>query len=207
MSLQEAALAFIVSQHNSDMASQERLAVLEAENAKLRAERAAKKVAASGKIKASAAPIHSAVIPTVMLREPTLESSTEFMRAVRASRSREETIKALDAFVGYNLGGDFGSQDVKARMMAQRLLSGQKATGPSQQEQARASRSLAGFVAGLPDQQGKILANLRAQAEKATEALIECEKAGNTVGATVERERLNGAAGIYAQIRAMGFDR
>jgi hypothetical protein len=119
---------------------------------------------------------------------------------------RGDMIKAIDAFIGYDIGGNFGSQDTNARMLAARLLNPVKDNGPSREEQRSAARSLQGFVAGLPDNHAKHLANLRAQAEKATEALIECEKVGNEVGAAVERERLNGEAGIYAQIKALGFD-
>lgn len=217
----EAALNLLLSQQDAHNARQDqlaKLAELEEENAKLRA---AKKAAEPPKVKKSKAPIHKVQETKGMLRQPTVESATEFMSAVRIAGKRVndagkaytaplevrgDLIKAIDAFVGYEMAGNFGSQELNARTLASRLLSGKVDNGPSRQELHAASRSLAGFVHGLPDNMAKQLANLRAQVERVTEALIECEREGNTVGATVERERLNGESGLYSQIRALGFD-
>jgi hypothetical protein len=220
--MSDIAIALLLSQQDTHNARQDQLAAiakLEEENAKLRA---AKKAAEPPKAKKSKAPIHKVQESKGMLRQPTVETATEFMAATRTAGKRVndkglpytaplevrgDLIKAIDAFVGYEATGNFGSQELNARTLASRILSGNKVdSGPTREEQHRASRSLAGFVAGLPDNMAKQLANLRAQVERVTEALIECEKVGNTVGATVERERLNGESGLYAQIKALGFD-
>ena len=218
-SVQDNAFNLLLSQQATDNARQEQLAKLnelEAENAKLRA---ANKAANPPKAKKSKAPIHQVQQTKGMLRQPTVESSTEFMAAIRNAGKRlndkgvmttapmevrGDIIKAIDAFVGYDIGGNFGSQDTNARMLAARLLNPVKDNSPTREELRSAARSLQGFVAGLPDNHAKHLANLRAQAEKVTDALIECEKVGNEVGATVERERLSH---IYSQIKSMGFER
>lgn len=221
-SIQDTALVLLLSQQDTHNARQDQLAAiakLESENAALRA---AKKAAEPPKAKKSKAPIHKVQEIKGMLREPTVESATEFMSAMKVAGKRTndkglpytaplevrgDLIKAIDAFIGYDMSGNFGSQELNARTLAGRILSGNKVdNGPTRQEQHRASRTLAGFVAGLPDNMAKQLANLRAQVERVTDALIECEKAGNTVGAAVERERLNGEAGLFAQIRSLGFD-
>jgi hypothetical protein len=200
------ALALLVSQHDTDLARQaqaEELAKLQAENARLRAEQRA---ANPSKAKGSKTPIHGSFASKGMLRAPTVESSREFLVTVRRATNRQETIQAIDKFVGYDQGGDFGQQDTRARSLAQRTLKPVSTKVPTRDEQRSAERSLSGFVHGLPDNVARHLSNLRAQAKKSVAALIEAEKTGNQVAAAVERERLNGECGIYAQIRAMGFE-
>ena len=198
MSIQDVALAFLVSQQASHNAIQEELARLSQENAKLKAEQLAERQAKGPKAKKVAPPIHQT---PGLLREPTIESSKEFLSAARAARSREESIAAIDLFVGYNIAGNFGEQDTRARMLAQTTLRPVSTTGPTRQEQRSACRSAAGFVHGLPDPQAKQLANLRAQVERVTDALIQCQKKCDTVGEAVEHERLYGESGLYAQIK------
>jgi hypothetical protein len=197
------ALALLVSQHTTDLkrsALQEELAKLQAENAKLKAEQRAKNPPKAKK-GASGSPVLKG-----MLREPTVETSTEFLSASRKARTRDESIAAIAAFVGYDVAGHFGTQDTRARMLAQTTLRPVSTKGLTREEQRSASRTAAGFVAGLPDHQAKQLANLRAQVERVTDAMIACQKAGNAVGAAVEKERLHGASGLYAQIKALGFN-
>lgn len=204
MSVQDIALALLVSQQASHNAIQEELARLSQENAKLKAEQLAERQAKGPKPKKL--PTHS---PTTvgLLRAPTVESSQTFLVAARKARSREESIAAIDLFVGYNLAGNFGEQETRARMLAQTTLRPVSTTGPTREEHRSACRSAAGFVHGLPDHQAKQLANLWAQVERVTDALIQCQKKNDTVGEAVEKERLYGESGLYAQIKTLGFDR
>jgi hypothetical protein len=202
MSIQDVALAFLVSQQANHNAIQEEMARLSEENAKLKAEQLAERLA-NPKPKKGKAPIHQVVETVGMLRSPTVETSHEFLKAMRAAKSREESIAAIDLFVGYNLAGNFGEQDVRARMLAQSTLRPISTTGPTPQEQRSACRSAAGFVHGLPDHQAKQLANLRAQVERVIDAMMTCEKDGNTVGVAIESERL---AHLRLQIKSLGFD-
>lgn len=203
MSIQDVALAFLVSQQANHNAIQEEMARLSQENAELKAKQLAERQANPPKTKKGKAPIHQVVESVGMLRAPTVESSHEFLKAMRAAKSREESIAAIDLFVGYNLAGNFGEQDVRARMLAQSTLRPISVKGPTPQEQRSAARSAAGFVHGLPDHQAKQLANLRAQVERVIDAFMACEKDGNTVGAAIESERL---AHLRLQIKSLGFD-
>lgn len=200
-SVESLALALLVSQHTTDLNRQaltEELNRLAAENAKLRAEQRA----AAPKAKKGKAPIHQAPGMKGVLRNPTVESATTYLSSARRARTRDESIAAIDLFVGYDRSGNFGDQDVRARMLAQSTLKPIVVTGPTREEQRSAANSLKGFVSGLPDHQAKMLANLQAQEERVAADLIDYRKAGNEVAARLEEERL---AHVRQQIAAMGF--
>jgi hypothetical protein len=201
-------LAFdlLVSQHTTDVNRQAQLdemVKLQLENSRLKAEQRA---ANPPKAKVGARPIHGAPTLKGIMRSPTVETATAFLVASRRSRSRGESIAAIEAFIGYDMTGDFGAQDTRARSLAQVTVRPVSTQGPTREEERSAANSMKGFVSGLPDHTARTLANLRAQAAKHAEALIEATKQGDTVAATVEYERLNGEAGIYAQIKTLGFD-
>jgi hypothetical protein len=205
-SIEALALSLLVSQHTADLSRQaklEELLKLQEENAKLKA---AQRAAHPPKAKSKAAPIQSAPEMKGMLRSPTVESSRAFLVASRKARTLGESKLAIDQFIGYDHAGNFGAQDTRARMVAQTTIKPVSTAVPTKEEQLSAARSLAGFVHGLPDHLARTLDNLRGQAEKAAEAMIEAEKTGDQVKAAIERERLYGESGIYAQIRQMGFE-
>jgi len=126
---------------------------------------------------------------------------------------RNDLICAIHAYMGYDNRRDFGSQDIEARSQAQRELRG-VAPGPTLEEKRAASRSVGGFVAGLPDHKVRGLANLRAREVAAVEAMLDHEKVAHDSKrctadrllaqglADVERDRI---AHIRADIAAMGF--
>jgi hypothetical protein len=90
---------------------------------------------------------------------------------------RDDQIKAIDAFIGYDGRKDFASQELAARSQAIRELrkaQGEDLTaGPDRSEKRRVNASLSGYVAGMPDNQGKDLAHLRARERLAVSTLIE----------------------------------
>lgn len=89
---------------------------------------------------------------------------------------REDIIKAIHAYIGYDQGRDFGSQDTFARAQANREASGRKVTaGLDRNEVRAANRSLAGFVHGMPVPAQKLLANLKARKQAAAEAYIDAK--------------------------------
>ena len=94
---------------------------------------------------------------------------------VDSSKVRDDIIKAIHAYCGYDVSRDFGSQDIEARAKAQRELRGTPVAGPSREEQRAASRSLAGYVKGMPLPSQKLLANLRAREQAAAEAMIDAK--------------------------------
>jgi hypothetical protein len=92
---------------------------------------------------------------------------------VDSSKVRDDIIKAIHAYCGYDVSRDFGSQDIEARAKAQRELRGGVVPGPSREEQRSAARSMAGYVKGMPLPAQKLLANLRAREQAAAEAMID----------------------------------
>lgn len=89
---------------------------------------------------------------------------------------REDLIKAIHAYIGYDTSRDFGSQDNEARAKANREASGRVVTaGPTREEQRSAARSMAGYVKGMPAPAAKLLANLRAREQAAAEAMIDAK--------------------------------
>lgn len=99
---------------------------------------------------------------------------------------RADQIQAIASYIGYDHSKNFGPQEQTARDQAKRELSGRPIQGPSRSEQREASRSLHGFVAGVPDMQAKALADLKGRETFLTESMIEAKKAGSTA----EAERL-----------------
>lgn len=156
------------------------------------------KVRKSKPAKNEAAPIHqkSGTPGIVMPDRGTLDAKA-FLLAMRDAGKRctaegkpfidqrevrNDQIKAIHAFfyemrqgqkvhVGYNPTGDFGSQEQAARMLAQRELRG----APKVVEVAKPSRSVAGYVAGMPEPSQRILANLRAREQAACEAMLDAK--------------------------------
>lgn len=99
---------------------------------------------------------------------------------------RNDQIKAIAAYIGYDNSKNFGPQEQAARAKANRELSGRPIQGQTIEEKRAVSRSLHGFVAGVPDMQAKTLADLRGRETFLTDSMIEAHKAGNRA----EAERL-----------------
>lgn len=81
-----------------------------------------------------------------------------------ASFVREDTIRLIHAFCGYDAAGDFGAQELAARSKAQRDLRG--GVIPSQYHRrgtACVSPSIQGYVAGNPDHLAKRKVDLEAR--------------------------------------------
>lgn len=92
------------------------------------------------------------------------------------TKVREDVIKAIHAYCGYDQGRDFGSQDTAARSQANREASGRIVTpGLDRNEVRAANRSLAGYVHGMPVPAQKLLSNLRAREQAAAEAYIDAK--------------------------------
>lgn len=224
---QHTGLAFLLSQHNSDNAAHEaaKVETVVVRNAP-KAERASKKQASSkGEV---AAPIHDkpAVFGVVMPDRNSLDAKG-FIAAIKVAGRRQndqgkfftdsrevrnDLIKAIHAYIGYDNSRDFGSQDTAARAQAGRELSGRPIVlGPSRDEVKAAARSAMGFVAGLPDHKARHLQNLLGRETAAVDAMLQHDKDANdpqrcaadrvlSAGLVeVERERL---AAIRADIAA-----
>lgn len=127
---------------------------------------------------------------------------------------REDTIKAIAAYIGYDPRGNFGAQDIAARAQAQKELGANKVKAfPEGKALRNASHSLGGYVSGIPDTQAKAIAHKRAQAENCLQAIIQHDSAALDMTrseaerrlseglAQLEREKLTH---IHTDLRAMG---
>jgi hypothetical protein len=111
------------------------------------------------------------------------------------SMVREDLISAIHAYVGFDKGRDFGSQDFDARTKANREASGRGVgNGPTREEARAAARSMSGFVAGMPLPAQKLLANLKARETAAVDAYIdaktEADKAAHQTMLTAIRKAI-----------------
>lgn len=214
---QSAALAFIMGQHVTEENQRQAPPVLSVVVTMVPNPAKVRKVSASYKAAVashSLAPKTEAVanvriLPTV----GTLEAKG-FMVAMRRAKSRDESIFAIAAYMGYNDAQDFGSQELAARTKAVREIKGTPVGGMSLDEKRAASRSVTGFVAGLPDNTKREVENLLARETTSADSLIQHEKEAADASRTTEerflskgladfeRDRL---AHIRSDLKAMGF--
>lgn len=144
--------------------------------------------------------------------QPTDTSHT--VTRVEQDKVREDQIKAIAAYVGYDNRRNFGEQEVSARMTAQRALSTAVDTGIDREVQRKADLSAKGFVHGLPDSVQSKLADLQARELVAVEEMLRHEKESGDVSrsasdrelsqglALVEKERLDS---IRSDIKLLTF--
>lgn len=109
-----------------------------------------------------------------------------FLQALRKAETRNDRIEAIALFVGFDHSQDFGSQEMRAKMLAQ--SAGKTYTGPSRQEQRVLQASVRGYVAGVPDHKERAKADLLARERLAVETMLECEKRASE--ATTDQERM-----------------
>lgn len=126
---------------------------------------------------------------------------------------REDTIRAIASYIGYNAADNFGAQEVAARSQAQREIRGiVPATKPY--SRSGVSATVKGYVAGVPDDIAKRVADLQGRAQLAVQALTDHERNANdetllvaerqlaSTLAAVEQERLNQ---IRKDLAILGF--
>lgn len=214
---QHTGLAFLLSQHTSEMSAQEaqKKEIVVVRNAEPTSKKGAKSTASKGE---QAAPIHDkpTVFGVTMPERNTLDAKGFLQAMLSAGKRRNDNgvlftdprevrndqIKAIHAYCGFDNRRDFGSQETEARAKAQREIRGYKVTGPSREELKAAARSATGFVAGLPDNQARHLQNLLGRETAAVDAMLQHEKDSRDESrsaadrvlsaglAEVERERL-----------------
>ena len=90
---------------------------------------------------------------------------------------REDTIRAIHAFVGYDPTGNFGQQDDSARRKAAGILRGDIVPAAYHRRgNANVAATIAGYTAGAPDQDSKHRANLLAQEKVSADTYIDLSK-------------------------------
>lgn len=138
-------------------------------------------------------------------------TAKQFVLTTRNAKSRDEKILAIAAFVGYDVKGDFGSQEMSAMMAAKRELYPIDGSGPTRQEARAAQRSAMGFIQGMPDNHKVRLNDLLGREKMAADTMIEQEKLAaiafseelrthHMALAALEQERLTA---IRSEIRSM----
>lgn len=212
---QHTGLAFLLSQHNSEMSAQEaqKKEIVVVRNAEPTSKKGAKSTASKGE---QAAPIHDkpAVFGVTMPERNTLDARAFLAAMLNAGKRRNDNgvlftdsrevrndqIKAIHAYCGFDNRRDFGSQETEARAKAQREIRGYKVTGPTREEMKAAARSATGFIAGLPDHQARHLRNLLGQETLEAEAMIQHEKDANDPSrSTADRLLSKGLAELQAE--------
>lgn len=180
--MSDAAIALLLASHDTEQAIREEIERLRAENERLAREKALANPPKPRGIKAKKVPTHSPnpltanAMGLVGVMVGTLDAKS-FLIGMRRTTIREEQVKLIHAYCGYDTRGDFGSQDTAARAKAQRELGPAKApTGLSRQEQRAAARSMTGYVQGMPNYQAAQLAALQAREAETAEAIIDLEK-------------------------------
>jgi hypothetical protein len=114
---------------------------------------------------------NTAPAPTCLaLPEAGSLSPQEFIVAMRRAKNRDEQVRAIAGYTGYSSTELFGTQEMNARLSANRAITPHKTLNFTMpKEEHNAWRSVAGTVAGMPDDSAKRLANLQAQERETTE--------------------------------------
>ena len=97
-------------------------------------------------------------------------SAQDFIVAMRRAKNRDDQVRAIAGYVGYSTTELFGTQEMNARLSANRAITPHKTLNFTMpKEEHNAWRSVAGTVAGMPDDSAKRLANLQAQERETTD--------------------------------------
>jgi hypothetical protein len=110
----------------------------------------------------------------IALPQPGTLDARGFLLALRRASTRDQQIQAIAGYCGFDRHGDFGSQELAARMQAQRALKG--GVSPLTRPVNTAVPTVAGFVAGVPDGMARKVADLLARERMAAEAIGEHEQ-------------------------------
>jgi hypothetical protein len=128
----------------------------------VRAESTAKPVVESAPKSApqAAAPSPNGKVAGVALPQAGSIGAKAFIMMMNRAKGRDEKIVAIAAYIGYEIGGDFATQEMKAHAKAKGEIRPVQATGPSREEIKTAQRSAKGYVAGMPDGTRKLVQDL-----------------------------------------------
>ena len=153
-------------------------------------------------LSAVSAPVNTLPAPTSEpLPSAGYLSAEQFLLTVRSAKSRDQTIRAIAGFIGYNSADNFGSQEQSARMVAARMVSKRPiAAGPDRQMQRTADLSAKGFVSGLPDCLAKRLSDLQGREVVAAENMLAYQKASEDPSLSEDERTLeNGLAQVESE--------
>lgn len=208
------ALSFLLTQHTTEQQQIEATRVVVTTTGSLNPRPSNRQVKAKTKaVPIQGNPAKQNMVPGAIMAEKGSLEAKGFLVGMRRAVTRDEQITLISAYVGYDRRGDFGQQEVAARMKAQREVSGKVDRGPSRSEQRSAARTMTGYVAGMPDNLQRQIANLLGQEAATADTLIghekdAADKSRSSVDRTlsaglvaIERERLSD---IRRQLVALG---
>jgi hypothetical protein len=163
-----AALAFVLSSYAKSEAQPAKVEVKE--SSKPRAKRTPKVQVQSAPVAPkSATPSPNGATAKVVMPEVGSLEAKGFLLMMRNAKTQNEKIMAIAAYCGYDAREAFGNQEMVAMMRAQRELRPIDTSGPSLVEKRQASLSAKGYVAGMPDNQRRIVQDLLAREKLAAE--------------------------------------
>jgi hypothetical protein len=105
------------------------------------------------------APSPNAAMATSKLPPAGTIGAKAFMMMMVRAKSRDERIAAIAAYIGYQTGGDFATQEMLATIRAKGEISPIK-VAPTQEPVQTARHSAAGYVAGIPDNTRRMVLDL-----------------------------------------------
>ena len=151
--------------------------VTRSENAKPKASKPSKLAAikAAKAEEAEAAPIADKKPAMTVIELPPVGShdARSFLIAMRRAVSRDQEIAAIAGYIGFDRYGDFGSQQLTARMRAQREIRGVSALPRPIHTTAP---TVAGYVSGANDPDAKRMADLQGRATLAAETMCDLQR-------------------------------
>jgi hypothetical protein len=224
----DSALAFLISSQVADLAanfeSEERIVIRNQPKAQKESKGQKlvllKRGRPSNASKEVAAPLtDKPAIPGLSLPEKGTLSALEFIKALLhagkrisdtgtpytdTTEVRNDSIKAIAGFIGWDPAQSFGSQEAIARMTAKRIISGKRLNGMSVAEERQHALSLPRRTPdAVPDSKAKRLFDLQGRATKAADNMIAFTRDSQDLSrseynrnlslglAQVERERLD----------------
>lgn len=130
---------------------------------------------ATGKIVAveetAKAPLPAPFMAGIILPMKGTLNARQFIRAMNIAKDRDEKVIAISGFVGFDVAKPIGEQEVLAFAEAKRIM--RPITVDANEPRRRATPSVAGFVAGMPDSNRKQIENLLARERQAVCAMGE----------------------------------
>lgn len=114
-----------------------------------------------------------------------------FLLMMRHAKTSEEKIFAIHAYTGYDFSDTLGNQEFLALAKAKREIHPIDASGPSRSEQREAARSLQGWVAGMPDNHGKMARDLLKREQLCAEEMARLQSLSEDESLSQEQRELN----------------
>ncbi len=114
------------------------------------------------------------LITSLPLPEKGSLDAKAYIVAMRRAKDRNDRIAAIAGYVGFDVHGEYSSQELAANLQAKREL-GHGVKAAVAPFAHGASKSLGGYVHGMPNEQAKRLADLAGREALAAETMLDHE--------------------------------